>query len=430
MIMNDLLRAHMSKATRALMSGGVQAATAAIQDALKDLPGHVNNGNAMPHMSAHMPEFMRNIHLKSGKSLNESSASGVINGRDGMPDFVTDLLARLGVPASQDGWKLDQNLWNPEPWAQPIAEPEADTKSGGQFLTKSFTNQAGTRDYKVYIPSSYHGQSMPLMVMLHGCTQNPDDFARGTRMNALAEEKQCFVVYPAQTQSANSSKCWNWFKAVDQQRDQGEPSIIAGITRQVISDYKLDSKHVYVAGLSSGGAMAIIMGTTYPDLYAAVGVHSGLPYGAAQDLPSAFSAMRGAIGNKTRTANARLDAIPIIVFHGDRDTTVNVSNGEHLMQQNVSGERAHDSATSSRINPDVIVQEGKVPNGHGYTRTSHHDENGNTMAEHWVIHGAGHAWAGGSRSGSYTDPKGPDASGEMMRFFYTQTKPLQKKADD
>jgi poly(hydroxyalkanoate) depolymerase family esterase len=263
---------------------------------------------------------------------------------------------------------------------------------------------------------------MPVMVMLHGCTQNPDDFARGTRMNALAEEKQCFVVYPAQTQSANSSKCWNWFKAVDQQRDQGEPSIIAGITRQVISDYKLDSKHVYVAGLSSGGAMAIIMGTTYPDLYAAVGVHSGLPYGAARDLPSAFSAMRGAKANKTRTANTRLNAIPIIVFHGDRDTTVHASNADQLMQQNVPNDRTHASAASDHINPDVIVQEGKVPNGHAYTRTSHHDEDGNTVAEHWVIHGAGHAWAGGSRSGSYTDAKGPDASGEMMRFFFTQAK--------
>jgi poly(hydroxyalkanoate) depolymerase family esterase len=397
MIMNDLFRAHMSNATRTLMSGGARAATAAIQDALKGMPSHHNNGYAMPDIS------------------------GMLNGTDGMPDFVTDLLARLGVAAPQGDWKADANLWNPEPWTQPIAEPETDTTSGRQFLTKSFTNHAGTRDYKVYIPSSYQGQSMPVMVMLHGCTQNPDDFARGTRMNALAEEKQCFVVYPAQTQSANSSKCWNWFKAVDQQRDQGEPSIIAGITRQVISDYKLDSKHVYVAGLSSGGAMAIIMGTTYPDLYAAVGVHSGLPYGAARDLPSAFSAMRGAKANKTSTANARLDAIPIIVFHGDRDTTVHASNADQLMQQNVSTERTHASA-SNRINPDVIVEEGKVPNGHAYTRTSHHDEEGNTVAEHWVIHGAGHAWAGGSRSGSYTDAKGPDASGEMMRFFFTHTK--------
>jgi len=414
MILNENIRAHMSEATRALMSGGAGAATAAIQEALKGMPGHMGKGTAAPRM----PDFMRNMDFSTGKSFG---------GREGIPDFVTDLLARLGVPSSQDGWAVDKHLWDPEPQVQPVDEPEAEAKSGGQFLTKSFTNHAGTRDYKVYIPSSFHGQAMPVMVMLHGCTQNPDDFARGTRMNAVAEEKQCFVVYPAQSQSANSSKCWNWFKAVDQQRDQGEPSIIAGITRQVISDYKLDTKHVYVAGLSSGGAMAIIMGTTYPDLYAAVGVHSGLPYGAAQDLPSAFSAMRrgmsGAPGNNTRPsdANSRLGSIPIIVFHGDRDTTVNVSNGDQLMKQNVSGERGRASATSNRINPDVIVQEGKVPNGHGYTRTSHHDESGRTVGEHWVIHGAGHAWAGGSRSGSYTDARGPDASGEMMRFFYTQS---------
>lgn len=420
MIMNNLLRNHMSKATRALMSGGAQAATAAIQDALKGMPNAMGHGNATPPMPS-MPDFMRNLNPGAGKT------SGM---QQDTSDFVADLLARLGVSMPQGDWKGDQNLWNPEPWTQPIAEPEADTKSGGQFLTKSFTNHAGTRDYKVYIPSSYHGQSMPVMVMLHGCTQSPDDFARGTRMNALAEEKQCFVVYPAQTQAANASKCWNWFKAVDQQRDQGEPSLIAGITQQVISDYKLDSKHVYVAGLSSGGAMAIIMGTTYPDLYAAVGVHSGLPYGAAQDLPSAFSAMRGTMSNKTKSSNGRLEAIPIIVFHGDRDTTVNAANGEQLMQQNVSTGRTRDSAASDRINPDVIVQEGAVPNGHRYTRTSHHDDSGRTFAEHWVIHGAGHAWAGGSRSGSYTDAKGPDASGEMMRFFYTQTNPIQGKVED
>ncbi|MGZ3159489.1 MAG: PHB depolymerase family esterase [Burkholderiaceae bacterium] len=187
MIMNNLLRAHMNKATRALMSGGAQAATAAIQDALKGMHNPMGNGNAMPPM----PDFMRNMDTGAGKTFHGSG------GQEGMPDFVTDLLTRLGVSMPQGDWKIDRNLWNPEPWTQPIAEPEADEKSRGQFLTKSFTNQAGTRDYKVYIPSTYHGQSMPVMVMLHGCTQSPDDFARGTRMNALAEEKQCFVVYPA-----------------------------------------------------------------------------------------------------------------------------------------------------------------------------------------------------------------------------------------
>ncbi|MBA3535146.1 MAG: PHB depolymerase family esterase [Tatlockia sp.] len=371
------------------MSGGAAAATAAIQKALKGMPAGL------------------------GKA---------VGGHKGMPGFVTDLLARLGVPLAQD---RDQHLWDPEQKVPPVPETHPEEKSGGQFLTKSFTNHAGTRNYKLYIPSSYQGEAVPVMVMLHGCTQNPDDFARGTRMNVIAEERKCLVVYPAQSQSANSSKCWNWFKAVDQQRDQGEPSLIAGITNQVISDYKLDRERVYVAGLSSGGAMAIIMGRTYPDLYAAVGVHSGLPYGSAQDLPTAFAAMRGAkpaVMGKPRTTNAesRPRSIPIIVFHGDKDKTVHSSNADYLIRQNVFPEQAY----TDRMNHNITVQVGKVPNGHEYTRTLHQDENGRRIAEQWVIHGAGHAWAGGSRKGSYTDAKGPDASKEMMRFFYKQSHPL------
>lgn len=410
------MRARMRAATRTLMSGGAGAATAAIQKALKEMP--CDNGSTMPPM----PDFMHglgNMNFAAGKGL----------GTDAMPDFVTDLLARLGVPSSEEGWGVGKNIWPPQPEICPAEKSESDAKGGGQFLTKSFTNQAGTRAYKLYIPTSYQGQAMPVVVMLHGCTQNPDDFANGTRMNAVAEEKQCFVVYPAQSQSANSSKCWNWFKSIDQQREQGEPSIIAGITREVIGNYGLDAGKVYVAGLSSGGAMAVIMATTYPDLYAAVGVHSGLPYASARDLPSAFAAMRGSVpgvhpqahAQDRRASDLRLSSIPIIVFHGDRDTTVNARNGDQLMEQNVSEFIFDKHDAGSRTKPDVIVEEGKVPNGHRYTRTSHHAEDGHTLAEHWVIHGAGHAWAGGSKRGSYTDARGPDATREMIRFFYSQS---------
>ncbi len=423
MILNKNLRAQLSEATRTLMSGGAVAATAAIQKALNGIPS--SSDAATPSMPS-MPDFMRDMNFTSGSVPDANVA---------MPDFVSDLLARLGVSAVPDGEIAGENLWEPQSRILPVEEVESKAKSGGQFVAKSFTNHAGTRKYKVYIPTSYHGQAMPLMVMLHGCTQNPDDFARGTRMNALAEEKQCFVVYPAQTQQANSSKCWNWFKGIDQQRGQGEPSIIAGITREVISDYKLDAGKVYVAGLSAGGAMAIIMGTTYPELYAAVGVHSGLPYGSAQDLPSAYAAMKGsapgAHPQNKRPSDGRLQSIPIIVFHGDRDKTVHASNGEQLMAQNVPGVIDDKHESSNRIKPDVIVQEGKVLYGHRYTRTSHHDGDGRAFAEHWVIHGAGHAWAGGSQNGSFTDAKGPDAAREMMRFFYTQSHasmPEQKSA--
>jgi poly(hydroxyalkanoate) depolymerase family esterase len=210
------------------------------------------------------------------------------------------------------------------------------TQTGGRFLERSYTDQAGTRAYKLYVPSGYVvGEAVPLIVMLHGCTQNPDDFAAGTHMNALAEEHIFLVAYPAQAQNANMSKCWNWFEIADQQRGRGEPSLIAGITRQIVEEYDVDPDRVYVAGMSAGGAMAAIMAETYPDLYAAVGIHSGLAPGTTHDLSSAFTAMRGGSAggavSAQRVAGKSTRIVPTIVFHGDRDTTVHPRNGDQLI---------------------------------------------------------------------------------------------------
>jgi poly(hydroxyalkanoate) depolymerase family esterase len=272
----------------------------------------------------------------------------------------------------------------------------------GQFISGSFGNQAGTRPYKLYIPTAYTGKPLPLVMMLHGCTQNPDDFAAGTRMNALAEERGCFVLYPAQTAAANRSRCWNWFKRADQRRDQGEPAILAGMTRECMRRYAIDPRKVYVAGLSAGGAMAAVLAAAYPDLFSAVGVHSGLAAGSAHDVQSAFAAMRGA---GRSAARKRSGSIPVIVFHGDRDATVHPRNGEQVIL-----ESADPAAASS-------VERGQVPYGHAYTRTIHRDAGGRVVLEHWLVHGGGHAWSGGSPGGSYTDPKGPDAARAMLRFF-------------
>jgi poly(hydroxyalkanoate) depolymerase family esterase len=260
--------------------------------------------------------------------------------------------------------------------------------------------------------------------MLHGCTQTPDDFAAGTRMNRVAEEHLCLVVYPAQAPAANMSKCWNWFKAADQHRDQGEPSIIAGITRQIADTYRVDPRRIYVAGLSAGGAMAAIMGKTYPDLYAAIGIHSGPDYTAAHDLISAFAAMRSGTtpvcprDDGIPEATPHPPLVPTIVFHGDRDTTVHPCNGNQVITQWETNQAKGKLHTEIGTNPQITVQRGQVSNGHAYTHTTYHDSSGQAIVEQWLIHGAGHAWSGGSPSGSFTDPRGPDAAQEMLRFFY------------
>jgi poly(hydroxyalkanoate) depolymerase family esterase len=325
----------------------------------------------------------------------------------GVPEALRDFLDRIGQLGSTSGLPTGlDGLVGPLPTHAPAPLPE-----GARFETLTYTNAAGSRAYKLYIPSGYSGQPVPLVVMLHGCTQSPDDFAAGTKMNALAEEQIFLVAYPGQTASANHGKCWNWFQPGDQQRDQGEPSIIAGITRQIMRDHSIDPERVYVAGLSAGGAAAAVMGATYPDLYAAIGVHSGLACGAAQDLPSALAAMRqGGPPAAGTSRNGSRRPVPTIVFHGDRDTTVSPVNGDQVIAQSKAG---------ADLRP--TVNRGQSEGGTTYTRTVQADEGGRPILEQWVLHGTGHAWSGGSQAGSYTDPRGPDASREMLRFFLEQT---------
>lgn len=266
-------------------------------------------------------------------------------------------------------------------------------------------NAAGNRRFKLYVPAGHDGQSLPLIVMLHGCTQSPEDFAAGTRMNELADEHTFLVAYPEQPKSANPNKCWNWFNEGDQVRDRGEPRLIADLTRQILRDHDVDEDRVYVAGLSAGGAAAAIMGATYPDLYAAVGIHSGLACGAARDIPSAFSAMRqGAPVSRLPARNERV--VPTIVFHGDRDTTVHPVNGDQASEQAWGADgRTH-------------VSQGTTASGVAFTRTTRYDVTDRCIGEQWVLQGLGHAWSGGSAAGSFTDVRGPDASREFVRFFF------------
>lgn len=288
----------------------------------------------------------------------------------------------------------------------------------GRFETHEFGNAAGSRAYKLYVPAAKPEEPCAMIVMLHGCTQSADDFAAGTRMNRLADEHGFLVVYPEQAAHANPSKCWNWFKPQDQLRDAGEPSLLAGLVREVAQRHRADPRRIFVAGLSAGAAMAVVLGETYPELFAGVGAHSGLPYGSAHDIPSALAAMKGGRSGLpglkgAPAARKATRAVPVIVFHGDRDHTVQPSNGAHIVRQ---AEAAH--GAEAGVGPlRVGTQTGVAPGGRRFSRVVHADAQGQALIESWTVHGAGHAWSGGHAGASYTDSSGPDASAEMVRFF-------------
>ena len=415
----DTLHAGMAEATRLTRSGRLDEATVLIRRMLR--------GGFTPDTSSHTPDYSGNEPI-----------DGTFRVIDGIPQLTPP--PDSGVAADGSRHTAGASAAAPPSSAcdatlrslrtglgSRIAKPSPahpDILAGGRFVAGSFAQQAGTRSYKLYISSGYHGQALPLIVMLHGCTQDPNDFAAGTRMNVLAEREGFFVLYPEQSSQANSSRCWNWFKAGDQHRDQGEPSIIADMTRHIVRTHAIDGGRVYVAGLSAGGAMAMVMGVNYPELYAAIGVHSGLPYGAAHDLPSAFAAMQhretAALlqqGSGFPAALKALRIVPTIVFHGDRDTTVHPGNGDRVLAQwaAVHSGAGRDSGAGRKLR--VTANRGQVPKGHSYTHSIYHDASGQIVMERWLVHGAGHGWSGGSPHGSYTEPKGPNASEEMVRFF-------------
>ncbi len=290
------------------------------------------------------PVFTQDIdratHLTRQGRLGEAVAllSRVLRGKT--PSGASDFVRGEGPGRAQAQRARGFRERGRDPW------PAPGTGGKAQFLEASFADAAGTRPYKLYVPSGYRGQPAPLIVMLHGCSQSPDDFAAGTGMNAAAEDRTCLVAYPGQTAAANSSRCWNWFNAGDQQRGHGEPSLIAGITKRVMADYAIDPRRVFVAGLSAGGAAAAIMGARYPDLYAAVGVHSGLACGAASDLPTAFATMREGANQNARTSGA---LIPAIVFHGEQDSTVHPSNADTVIAQAIGAAHLEKRVLSGRV---------------------------------------------------------------------------------
>ena len=331
--------------------------------------------------------FLKHLLRSRGAGLHAASALvGATLKRAGLgelpaaPDLAAGLLGRLRHRARTAPAEADEAL-----------------ADGGRFGHGTFTGPAGTRPYRLFLPAAARVPPA-LIVMLHGCTQTAEDFAAGTRMNAVAGAAGALVLYPVQVAGANPQRCWNWFNPADQAREGGEAALLAGMTAQVMAAHGVDPRRVFVAGLSAGGAQAAVLGAAYPELFAAVGIHSGLACGAASDVMGALSAMRQGHAGRGR------HRMRTIVFHGDRDHTVHPRNAEQVAAQ-VSG-----GADASR-------EDGQVAGGLGFTRWLERDGSGRVVVERWLVHGAGHAWSGGDAAGSYTEPAGPDASGAMVRFF-------------
>ena len=407
----------MRQATRLTVAGRLTEATNAIQSALSGAARAVPGGPPAPGGATAIrgttvgaPEVLAPI--LEGPALEVVTAAVAENTGD-RPQAHT-------VAPHKARARTDRRLDDTD------AEDFADL---GDFIAGTHTHASLTRRYKLYIPPGHVGRKLPLVVMLHGCTQDPDAFATGTGMNERACEQGFFVLYPAQSQDANPSRCWNWFKHNHQRRDSGEPALLAAMTQTVISRYGIDPHRVYVAGLSAGGAMAAIVAAAYPEIYAAVGVHSGLPHGAASNLSEALAVMKSGVAGagvraKPRRANPRSTAapqpsrrVPTIVFHGDQDQTVHPRNGEEVV---AAALRSGPGWAKARTFPEDSprVEHGVSAQGRRYTRSTHTSEEGPALAEHWLVHGAGHAWSGGRAGSSYTDAMGPDATSEMLRFFF------------
>lgn len=318
-----------------------------------------------------------------------------------------DDVAACRAPKGRKRWPLAevvQTLKGATVLRAPAARhPAPSIPDGAQFLSRSFACASGSRQYKLFVPARSANGPRALIVMLHGCQQNPDDFATGTKMNEVAAKHNLVVAYPSQPSSANAGGCWNWFAPAHQVRGRGEPAVIAGMTRELMDEYGLGRTEVFVAGLSAGGAMAAVMLETYPDVFSGAGIHSGLAYRAANDVMSAFAAMRGDAGHLGAVVlDRRAHTARTIIFHGEADRTVHPDNARRILASHVSSDW-------------TLARSEGAANGQSFSRETY--SSGDNLVEVWSIAGAGHAWSGGDPRGTYASRSGPDASAEMVRFF-------------
>jgi poly(hydroxyalkanoate) depolymerase family esterase len=299
--------------------------------------------------------------------------------------------------------------------------------SGGNLTSGTYTAAAGSLKYDLYVPAGYQaGTPVPLVVALHGCTETADTFAGLTRFDDVAADRNFIVLYPQQSTASNQMGCWNFFNSQDMQRGSGEPSLIAGVTTWVQQHYDIDSHRTYVAGLSAGGAMASVMGATYPDLYAAIGVGSGCEYAATAACAGYQGIDPEQAGQKAYEAMGQYcRPVPAVVFEGDKDTTVPPVNAQQVVRQlQITADLADDGAANGSVpSASTTTDDRLAAGGESYTIASYSDGHGGDLIQSWTVHGMGHAWSGGDPAESYADPAGPDESAAMYDFFMLHPAP-------
>jgi poly(hydroxyalkanoate) depolymerase family esterase len=366
-----------------------------------------------PHLIDAMGEalsLVRQSNVAEATALLRKALSGeAAQGRETVSEAPAVLPPRLAVapPVRRPLGEILRDL-RAKPTMPPVPASELQPAHafGERFLKRVYRGPAGSLTYRLYLPADHDRRDLALVLMLHGCTQNPEDFALGTQMNALADEFGLVVAYPHQPRRANASGCWNWFDRRHQSRGSGEPAKLAGLAQALAKEFSVGNERIFAAGLSAGGAMAEVLAATYPDVFAAVGVHSGLPYGSAVDVPSAFAAMKGTAAVQSAPSAAGGRYCRKIIFHGGADLTVHPANGERILDQAERGE-----TLLKRTDLEWETGDGRV------SRTVLEDAGGRPLVERWQVEGGGHAWFGGDPRGSYTQTVGLDASRLMVHFF-------------
>jgi poly(hydroxyalkanoate) depolymerase family esterase len=283
--------------------------------------------------------------------------------------------------------------------------------------------------YAVYVPSSRRaGSAVPLVVVLHGCTTTADQQAAASQYNTVADQHQFVVLYPDVDAADNAhGRCWKgiWDPGVEG-RGRGDAGAIAEMTNAATTRWQIDRARVYVIGISAGAFETAILGAAYPDVYAAIGIHSGAAYGGGEQGCLAENEAPAATNKLARAAlaamGARAHVMPVIVFHGDRDDTIPYRCGQQALTQWLSTDNLilkHDRRTTLSQTP-TGASRSTVAGGHAYTVLSYADKSGCVLAQLWTIHEMGHYWSGGSTdpaSARYVDPRGPSAAAASWAFF-------------